>query len=543
MTNSKRRTPSSALRDGAVSALIIFAIALLTGWAVYTSAATALKREVQDNLLSLAKSAAHLVDGDLHEQITQPDQKYSDIYEAARKPFFGLLHGNPNIAFIYTVVPKDDKIFFILDSKILKEGDEDDTSNVMEEYKDATDIMKQALKERHAMVEEEAYTDEWGTFLSGYAPIYDSADNFIGIVGADIRLTDYLARLANVRHALLIGIFIAFLASICAGFVVFVVRRAALETAQKAHEKDLSLKEMEERRRAEQERERKDADEKHRIMLNGLADGFEESVKGVIESLSNSAQKIRGGAQGVQHIAGETKQASSAVSALADEAARTSAQVSAAAEELSASIREISDQTQKSSAIASDASSKAETTKSAIQTLAAKSGEVNDILGLITDVAEQINLLSLNATIEAARAGEAGKGFAVVASEVKNLSNQVAGATARISTQINDMQHATSVSVDSVMDILKIIEQLGQSTQSVAAAVEEQAVVTNEIANNIGLTANGTQNITENIAGVEQGAEKTGETAAEVQDLADTLAMEADLLREKVGDFITRVRA
>ncbi len=543
MSASKRRIPSSALRDGAVSALIIFAIAVVTGWAVYMAAGSALKREVQDNLLSLAQSAAHLVDGDLHTQITAPDQKYSDTYESARKPFYALLKGNPNIAFIYTAIPKDGKIYFILDSKILKEGDKDDTSDVMEEYTDATDIMKQALKEQHAMVENEAYTDEWGTFLSGYAPIRDSRGNFIGIVGADIRLTDYLARLANVRQALFIGIGIALLTSLCAGFVVFIVRRSALETAQKALEKDISIKEMEERRRAEQEHERQEADEKHRVLLNGLADGFEESVKGVIESLSDSAQKIRGGAQGVQHIAGETKQASSAVASLADEAARTSAQVSAAAEELSASIREISDQTQKSSAIASDASNKAETTKSAIQTLAAKSAEVNDILGLITDVAEQINLLSLNATIEAARAGEAGKGFAVVASEVKNLSNQVAGATARISTQINDMQQATSVSVDSVMDILKIIEQLGQSTQSVAAAVEEQAVVTNEIANNIGLTASGTQNITENITGVERGAEKTGDTAAEVQDLADTLAMEADLLREKVGDFITSVRA
>ncbi|MEQ1705925.1 MAG: methyl-accepting chemotaxis protein, partial [Rickettsiales bacterium] len=206
-------------------------------------------------------------------------------------------------------------------------------------------------------------------------------------------------------------------------------------------------------------------------------------------------------------------------------------------------IKEISEQTQKSKNIASEAAAKAEFAKGAINMLSEKAMSVAQIIEVITGIAGQINLLALNATIESARAGEAGKGFAVVASEVKNLANQVGKATGEITQQINEMQGATKTSVDSVMDILEIINQVSVSTSAVASAIEEQSAVTTEIAHNVARTSSGTQEISQNMTSVQDGAEKTGETALGVLSSAKNLNQQSDVLKQRIDEFLQTIRA
>jgi methyl-accepting chemotaxis protein len=294
--------------------------------------------------------------------------------------------------------------------------------------------------------------------------------------------------------------------------------------------------------KVEQEEKDKAAIEEKRRAMHQMADSFEASVKSAVSQVASSATQMQAGAESVNSIAEDTKKRSGVVVNAATEAAQTSAQVAAATEELTASIGEISVQTQKSSQIANDAASKAEFASNAINLLSEKSTSVAQIIEVITGIAGQINLLALNATIESARAGEAGKGFAVVASEVKNLASQVGKATGEITQQINEMQGATKTSVDSVMDILNIINQVSVSTSAVASAVEEQSAVTTEIANNVARTSSGTQEISQNMAFVQEGAEKTGDTAAEVLQSAKNLNQQSNTLKEKVDEFLRTIR-
>lgn len=292
-----------------------------------------------------------------------------------------------------------------------------------------------------------------------------------------------------------------------------------------------------------QESQKAEAERQKRQVMHQMADNFESSVKDVVSRVASSAVQMREGAENVSNIAADTKRLSSKVVESSNEVSQTSSQVAAAAEELTASISEISSQTQKSNQVAQEASHKAESAKTAIHMLAEKASHVSDIIQVITGIAEQINLLALNATIESARAGEAGKGFAVVASEVKNLATQVSKAADEITRQIGEMRAATNTSVDSVMDIIGIIGQVSNSTTAVAAAVEEQSAVTNEIARNITTTSSGIQQISSNISSVENGADNTGQTAGQTLATAQTLNEQAALLKQKVDEFLKTIRS
>jgi methyl-accepting chemotaxis protein len=298
-----------------------------------------------------------------------------------------------------------------------------------------------------------------------------------------------------------------------------------------------------ERLRKEQEEAKKRAEMERRQMMNDLANRFEASVGGVLNTVTGAATELHATAESMSATAEETSRQSTAVAAASEQTTQNVQTVAAATEELSSSIREISNQVTESTRIVAGAVTQAEDTNAKVKGLAEAAQKIGEVVTLINEIASQTNLLALNATIEAARAGEAGKGFAVVASEVKNLATQTARATEEIAGQVKSIQDSTQSAAQAIQAITVTINRVNEISTTIASAVEEQGAATQEISRNVQEASTGTAEVSTNITGVTQASQQTSAGSAQVLASASELAANGERLKKEVDTFLHTVRA
>ncbi|MGD1877255.1 MAG: methyl-accepting chemotaxis protein [Kiloniellaceae bacterium] len=285
------------------------------------------------------------------------------------------------------------------------------------------------------------------------------------------------------------------------------------------------------------------AEQEKRRTMQEVADNFEAKVKSVVQMVSQTAGQMQTTAKSMTTAASETEQQAASAAAASEEASSNVQTVAAATEELSSSIEEISRQVSRSTETAGKAVTNARATNVQVEGLVEAAQKIGAVVKLIQDIAEQTNLLALNATIEAARAGEAGKGFAVVANEVKSLATQTAKATEEISSQIGEIQGATTDAAAAIQSIGETVEQINEIASNISAAVEEQGAATQEIARNVQQASQGTKQVAGNVTAVSKTAAETGGSAGKVLEAAGELAQQSDSLSREVDQFIAQIRA
>ncbi|MEP3275689.1 MAG: HAMP domain-containing methyl-accepting chemotaxis protein [Stappiaceae bacterium] len=294
---------------------------------------------------------------------------------------------------------------------------------------------------------------------------------------------------------------------------------------------------------ADQHEQKEHSEKEKRDLMNQLADDFNASVGGIVETVSSASAELNSTAQSMAGIAEETNSQANSVAAASEEAATNVQTVASATEEMSHSIKEINSQIIEASGISKKAVEDVSQTAEQIQALAQTTDKIGEVISIISDIAEQTNLLALNATIESARAGEAGRGFAIVASEVKELAGETAKATVGISELISEVQTQTKTAVDAIAGIGSVIDQLEGTSTAIASAMEEQGATTQEVARSVTEVASGTQEVSASIAGVTQASQEAGEASGEVMSAADELSRQSELMKSKVHEFVTQVRA
>lgn len=274
-----------------------------------------------------------------------------------------------------------------------------------------------------------------------------------------------------------------------------------------------------------------------------LANGFQLSVKNVVDHVSQSIDALQVSARAMNDTVALTHQHASASAQAAELASENTQAVAAATEQLSATSSEISRQVERSAQVASDAVQQAEEVNKAVEGLSEVARRIGEVVELIQAVAAQTRLLALNATIEAARAGDAGRGFAVVATEVKSLAAQTEQATADIATRVTEIQEAATGTAASISSVGSIIGEISEIAGTVAASVQEQLAATADISRSIQQAADETARIAANMGQVIDAANHATKSGVEVENVSAQLADNARHLAEEADNFMASLKA
>ena len=328
------------------------------------------------------------------------------------------------------------------------------------------------------------------------------------------------------------------------------IERQRLETEAKEAEKVQRNREEEQRieaekaKQAEQEKELETSRRRQvrAEKLESRISEFDQSILQKIGSFNTAIAEMEQAAVTLSDTAKQTETQSVAAATGASEASQNVQTVAAASEEMASTVAGINEQMSHSSQITGQAMDTIDSTAKIAVELQSSSQNIGNVIDLINEIAEQTNLLALNATIEAARAGDAGKGFAVVASEVKELSNQTSSATNDISEHIKRLQEISANVVTSVDKTRDALKENSEVALNVTGAVEQQALATQEISQNIQQVATGTADASSQITQVQGGAATVLRSSEQVEVSSASLAGDSRELKSTIEEFLSDIR-
>jgi hypothetical protein len=225
------------IAEGLVLASVALFLTTITAYFIYFHALKGIRYEIKEGLLRTVSGIASCIDADQIGSFTSPEQANDENYLKMVKKLQKARLATKHCAYLYVNRMIEDKVYFIIDpppidasgTPIYTDELNLEPSVPMKEYQGASPELKKALKEKIPVVAQDYYTDKWGTFYSAYVPLFNSAGNCVGALGADLRIDEMIARLEPMRDATKRAYFVATMLALLMGTLIWFTRRFAVQ--------------------------------------------------------------------------------------------------------------------------------------------------------------------------------------------------------------------------------------------------------------------------------------------------------------------------
>jgi methyl-accepting chemotaxis protein len=342
-----------------------------------------------------------------------------------------------------------------------------------------------------------------------------------------------------------------------AAVLVFRENGLKLQASEKEAERQQGIADRE---RAANEAAKAELDRQRLQVVNSIASGLDRLSKGdmtsrlqqafpdeyeklradfntTADSLRAALTSIAQATDGISSGSDQIAQSSDDLSARTERQAASLEQTSAALNTITATVKQMAGGAGQAASLVANARGEAEASGVVVEqavramgNIKSSSDRVNQIIGVIDEIAFQTNLLALNAGVEAARAGDAGRGFAVVASEVRALAQR----SAEAAKEIKELIRASTAEVESGVDL---VDRTGHALKAIIAKVLEIDELVKRISTSAAEQATGLNEVNAAVGEMDRVVQENAAMVEESTAAANALKNESLELSSLVGRF------